>query len=254
MLKRIKSTLFIICAVMVLTAQTYRTDEKGQQGASGSHNNQGRPQPVQVISKPPVQVSRPPVQEISRPPVRVSKEPSHSNQGQGQEQRRREGSKPVVNRQLPPREINFHPPHQEREAPRVYAVVPSAPVMNNNLFHRQHHKNWQPRYNYFDNEYHFYPYVNIANAVDLSADGESIEFGGNGSIFYYDQGTFYQKVGLTYLAVVPPVGIIVNPIAANARQIIVNGQVFYRYKGVFYVQVAEGYQVVEPVQYPGDDS
>jgi len=56
------------------------------------------------------------------------------------------------------------------------------------------------------------------------------------------------------VAVAPPVGIVVNPIAARARQINVSGQVFYRYKGIFYVQMAQGFQVIGPVQSDSDGS
>ena len=121
------------------------------------------------------------------------------------------------------------------------------------FLHRQHHNHWQPRYNFYDNQYHFYPYVNIASVVELS--GGYLVVGPDGQNYYYDQGTFYlQDQGGQYVAVSPPVGIIVNPIAVNARQINVNNQIFYRYKGVFYIQVAQGYQVIGPVQSDSDGS
>ena len=172
---------------------------------------------------------------------------------------------PVQNRQQSPRQGTFSrvpvekhvwtqpAQHEKQEGSRVYAVTPVTSQENNNLFHRHHHKGWRPRYNFYDNEYHFYPYVNITASVELSSDYVSLVF--NGQNYYYDQGTFYfQDVGGQYVAVAPPVGIIVNPIAPQARQIIINGQVFYRYKGVFYVQVAEGYQVIEPLESTSEDT
>jgi hypothetical protein len=150
---------------------------------------------------------------------------------------------------LPRADINIPKPLVERrqEAPRVYAVPPPAPVANSRFLGRQHHNNWQPRYNYYDNQYHFYPYVNIASTVDLSPAFFSVS--SNGQTYFYDEGTFYQQDDQgQYFAVAPPVGVIISPIPAQARQIEDNGQIFYRYKGVFYVQVAGGYQVVGPVQ------
>ena len=148
MLKRINSILFVICVVMVFTAQTNRPEDKGQQHApaarpashapavkSASQNNQNRPQ-VQVRRQAPVQAVRrtPPIVQYRQP------EPQHQ------------------------------PARQEWTAPRVYAVPAPAPVNSNRLLNRQHHNNWQPQYNYYGNQYHFYPYVNIASIVELPGD------------------------------------------------------------------------------------
>ena len=216
MFKRIKSIIFVISAVMVFTAQTYRLDDKGKQGA--------------------------PVAKLV--PV------AHNNQSRSQVPTRREAPAPVVHRQAT-MQPHLQPAHQERKAPLVHAVVAPAPVGNNRFLNRQHHNHWQPRYNFYDNQYHFYPYVNIASIVELS--GGYVVVGPDGQNYYYDQGTFYlQDQAGQYVAVAPPVGIIVNPIAAGARQIIVNNQLFYRYKGIFYIQIAQGYQVVGPVQSDSD--
>lgn len=57
-----------------------------------------------------------------------------------------------------------------------------------------------------------------------------------------------------YLAVPPPIGIIVGAIPPNARQINVDGQTYFRKKGVFYIQVDQGFQVVGPVELVPDGS
>ena len=212
--KRIKSILFVICAVMVFTAQTNRSDEKWQQHAP--------------VSKPKAQSHREaPQQVVHRAQPRAS-QPSYQR------------------REIPQR----REAPQRRETPRVYAVSVPVPAENNRLFHRQHHKNWQPLYNFYNNQYQFYPYVNVASSVELSEDYAAVLF--NGQMYYYDQGSFYVQENSGYLAVPPPIGIIVRAIPQHARGINVNGQIYYRYKGVFYIQVAQGYQVVGPVQAPVD--
>ena len=219
MLKRIKSILFVICIVMVFTAQTNRLDEKGQQHAPAAR---------------PASATRP-------APV------ARNNQSRPQVQTRREAPPQVVNRQPTVRSRISQPSRQERQAPpRVYAVPASAPVENNRLFGRQHHNNRQPLYNFYGGQYQFYPYVNVTSLAELSANYGTVLF--NGQTYGYDQGSFYVQDPQGYLATPPPIGIIVSAIPQNARQIDVNGQIYYRYKGVFYIQVAGGYQVVGPVQ------
>jgi hypothetical protein len=137
--------------------------------------------------------------------------------------------------------------------PRVYAVAPSAPQEDNRLFRHQHHNNWQPLYNYYDNEYHFYPYVNVTSPVELSANYVTVLF--NGQTYFFDRGSFYVETPQGYLAVPPPIGIIVSTISQHARQIEMGGQVYYRHKGICYIQVEQGYQVVQQVQdAPSDGS
>jgi len=233
MLKSIKSILFVICVVMVFTAQTYRLDNQGQQRAPAA----ARQAPVERINQ-------------NRPQVQVQ----NRREAPRQEAPRQEPPRQVVRRAPPTQQTRqFQPPQQVREVPRVYAFPAPAVVSQNRFLNRQHHNNWRPRYNFYDNQYHFYPYVNIASTVELT--GGYVVTGPDGQNYYYDQGTFYltDQSG-QYGAVVPPVGIIVNPLASGARQIIVNGQVFYRYKGVFYLQVAQGYQVVGPVQLGPDET
>lgn len=216
MLRKVKSIIFVICVAMVFSAQTYRIQDKEKQ------------------SKPQAQV-RPTVQSHKKVQVPV-KEPVQ-----------------VFHRASPTLLTHvYQPSHREKRVSLVRAVVAPAPVENNRFLHRQHHNNWQPRYNFYGNRYHFYPYVNIAAAVELS--GGYMVLGPDGQNYYYDRGTFYVKdADGEYVAVPPPIGIIVNPIAPGARQIIVNNQVFWRYKGVFYVQVAQGFQVVGPVQMVSDE-
>ncbi len=228
--KRTKSILFVVCAVMFFSAQA-RPDDKDKQHAAAVHSNAGRPQ-----SQP--RREQAPQQAEHRAPVQA---------------RREEISRQVEQPRRPAENRTAQPFSQERGGPRVYAVPVPATAENNRLFHHQHHNNWRPRYNFYDDQYHFYPYVNIAATMDLSADCVSVEF--NGQTYFYDDGTFYQQDAAgQYFAVAPPIGIIVNALPSQARQIIVNGQVLYRSKGVCYIQVAQGYQVVGQVPWPSDDS
>jgi hypothetical protein len=232
MFKRIQSIIFVICVVMVFTAQTPRPDDKGQQhGSATRHALLTRPASV-----------------VRSAPVAHNYQSRPQAQNRQQFQPRREVPQQFIHRAAPTIQTRtYQPVHQGWTGPRIYAMPAPAPVANNRFLHRQHHKNWQPRYNFYENQYHFYPYVNIASIVELT--GGYIVAGPDGQNYYYDQGTFYlQDQTGQYVAVPPPLGIIVNPIAAGARQINVNGQIFYRYKGVFYIQVAQGYQVIGPAQ------
>jgi hypothetical protein len=232
MFRRVQSILFAICIVMVFTAQTQRPDDKGQQHGSATRHA-------------PVDRSTSATRSI---PVAHNNQVRPQFQNRQQVQPRREVPQQFVHRAPPTMQTRtYQPAHQGWTGPRVYAIPAPAPVANDRFLHRQHHKNWQPRYNFYDNQYHFYPYVNIASMVELT--GGYIVAGPDGQNYFYDQGTFYlQDQGGQYVAVPPPLGIIVNPIAIGARQINVNDQILYRYKGVFYVQVAQGYQVIGPVQ------
>ena len=238
MAKCMQRILFVVGVILVCSAQIGRCDDKRDPHALAAESapavhNESRSRP-QVQSHP---MSRP--QPQSHPSI-----------------------SPIQNRRQVSQQISYRPvasaprvhsARQQGAFPRVYAVPEPAPTENGRFFHRQHHDHWQPRYNFYDNQYQFYPYVNIASTVELSSDGISVEF--EGENYYYDQGTFYQQdVQGRYVAIPPPVGIIVNPLAARARQIVVNGQVFYRYKGVFYIQVDQGYQVIAPLQSVSDDS
>lgn len=208
MIRKIKSILFVVCIVMVFTAQTKRPDDKSQphapvnRTAPVAHNNQPRPQ------------------------AQMHKEVPHSNQAKLQVQARRVAAPQqlVQRRASPPVQSHpMQPSHQERNMPRVYAVPTPAPATNNRLFHRHHHNNWQPLYNFYNNQYQFYPYVNVASPVELSADYVTVLF--NGQTYFYDQGSFYVQDPQGYLAVPPPLGIIVSMIPPQARQINVNGQI-----------------------------
>ena len=219
MLKRIESILFVICVVMVFTAQQVQTRRE-----------------VPQRREAPQRKEAPQQREASQ---------------QREVPQQREAPGRVVHREPPTVQTHaFQPFHQERGMSRVYAFPAPAPVENNRLFHRQHHKNWQPLYNFYDAQYHFYPYVNVTSTVELSADCVTVLFGEQE--FYYNQGSFYVQENSGYLAVPPPVGLVVPVIPQHARQIHVNGQIYYRYKGIFYIQVAQGYQVVGPLQVPGN--
>ena len=138
-------------------------------------------------------------------------------------------------------------PHQQ-VIPRVYAVRENQPVVNNRLFHRKHHGNWHPAYNFYDNEYHFYPYVTVASLVTLSPDCIAVLY--NGITYYYDQGSFYEDEGSAqgYVAVPPPIGIVVPTIYVAIHQHIINGVLYYSHNGVYYKPVRGGYQVVGVVK------
>jgi len=244
MIKRIESILFGVCVVMLFTAQTNGPDnQKWKPGPAGRPISAPVTHNVQSNRSAGVRQEAPQQKEASRPSeAPAQRETSEKKVRTVQNDDRRPGGQDHI--QIVP---------QERSHTRVYAVAQSAPVENNNLFNRQHHNHWQPRYNFYDDQYHFYPYVNIATLVELS--GGYFVNGPDGQNYYYDQGTFYlQDQGGQYVAVVPPLWIIVNPIAPQARQIEVNGQIYYRYKGVFYVQVAQGYQVIAPLQDSDDPS
>jgi hypothetical protein len=224
MISKLKNVVFVVCLVMVLTAQANRPEEE--------KHNQAKPQ------------GAPQARTQAAPQARTQSAPRMAPQQ-------------VIVRKTPPQQAqaarpqasrarSSQPSYQPRVAPRVYAVPASLPVANNRLLNRQHHKNWQPLYNFYDNQYHFYPYVNTALTVELSADCVAVVF--NGQTYYYDRGTFYlQDEQGQYVALPPPIGILVNVLPSHARQIDINGQIYYRYKGICYVQTPQGFQVVEQV-------
>jgi len=237
---KLKFILLVIGIVFTCAALTAYADprdqQQGQQRGSAVHNNPESSHHSQGSA--PVQARQEPSQQKTfRIPVE-----KHA------------WSQPVQQKMPEPvQHEKSETAHHQWPEPHVNAVIPSGPVENNDFFHHHHREGWRPRYNFYDNEYHFYPYVNIAASVELSSDYESLAF--NGQNYYYDQGTFYvQEVSGQYVAVPPPVGVVVNAIPAQARQININGQIYYRYKGVFYVQIAQGYQVIEPVEPASEDS
>ena len=232
MLRSLKSILFVFFAVMVFTAQTNRHDDKGRQRVPENRTAPAASMAVPAAKTAPAARTAPAVRKTFGASIAVSriKIPART----GSFQQRPQGSQ-------------F--PRQERQAPRVYAVFqPPVPAANNQLFNRQHHNHWQPLYDFYNGQYNFYPYVNIASTVELSTNCVSISF--NGQVYSYDRGTFYLQDGQgQYVAVAPPLGIIVNQLPAHARVAgEVDGQTYYRYKGIFYILTGQGYQVVAPAQ------
>ena len=226
MIKSMKSILFVVCVVMLFTAQTKRPDDKGQQHAQGARPAQARPVETRPAQARPAQ-------------ARTRTEAPRNNQSRPNVQMPHiEVPQPLVERRAMAR--------QDNGGPRVYAVPEPPPTQDNQLFHRQHHNHWQPLYNFYDGQYHFYPYVNVTSPVELSANFVSVGF--QGENYYYDQGSFYVQTPQGYLAAPPPVGIIVNALPSWARQVNIDGQIYYRCKGAFYIQVDQGYQVVAAVQ------
>jgi len=223
MSRAIKSVFFAAGVIMVFTAQTRQDDQQSHgQARPAAHAPSNKPRQAPTQRTTPQRSSLP--QQRHTPQQRTPRPP----QPQPQETR----SVPAA--------------YPSRSGPRVYGQQPAAPQQNNTLFHRQHHNHWQPRYNYYGNGYHFYPYVNIASMVELSGTGVMVSF--NGQNFYFDQGTFYfQDDSGQYEAVAPPIGIIVPALPANAHVLNVDGQTYYRSKGIFYVQVPQGFQVIAPL-------
>lgn len=110
--------------------------------------------------------------------------------------------------------------------------------------HRGHH--WRPRYNYYQNGYHIYPYM-YAPTVYMSSSYTPVTY--TGGTYYYDQGVFYQDLGTSgYAAVPPPVGAVVSTLPTGSIQISSRGETYYIFNQVYYKQVPQGYQVVEPVR------
>jgi hypothetical protein len=217
MINKIKSFLFVIFVLIVCTAQSKRPEDSGRSEKSN--------QPASHVSVAQHAFNIHNNQAIPRA------ESVHASQ--------------VIHKASPQTHV-AQPAHQERILPRVHAVVLSSPVENKRLFNRQHHKYWHPRYNFYDHLYHFYPYVNVVSAVELSPDCVQILF--DGQMYYYDHWVFYLQEAGGYLAVPPPIGIIVISISPHAIQAIINGDVYYNHNDVYYKPVPQGYQVVEPLK------
>ena len=226
MINILKRISFAVCIILVFTAQSRRPEDTQQPEKSGRpvsrapvvqhapnvQNNQPRPQVEQPKSTP---------QVIHRPAPAPQ----------------------VVHRAAPQTHVT-QPIQQQRTPPRVYAVASPASVTNNQFLHRQHHKYWHPSYNFYEHQYRFYPYVNVASTVEFSPECVQVLF--NGQIYYYDHWTFYIQEPQGYLAVPPPIGAIVPTISKHAVQVIVNGEVYFNHNNLYYQPVAQGYQVVEP--------
>jgi hypothetical protein len=251
MLNRIKSIVFVVGAVVIFTAQTNAPDNKAQH-AGGQHASA----PHAPIAHP--TQNRAPVQNRPQAPNRNAA--PHQAPNRTQTQTHRQAPVQTVRRAEPVAQQTqgFGRRQDIQSSPRVYGIpVPKDARNNNNqnnnrLFHHQHNKRWQPIYNFYDNEYHFYPYINVTTPVELSADVVTISF--NGETYYYDQGSFYVQDPQGYLATPPPIGIIVGVLPPNARQITTDTGTFYRYKGVCYLRVEQGYQVVDQVGSSSDGS
>ena len=219
MMNQLKTIVFVVGAVMLFTAQSNRQEDK--ESASQGQRAQTAPRHAAPRQTVPRQTAPQPVTRREAPPRQAA--PQQVNRRQGP-------SAPVRILQ---------------SQPRVYAIPAPQTVDNNRLLRRQHHNHWQPRYNFYDNQYHFYPYVNLGGLMELSGNVIPVLY--EGQTYYYDLGTFYAQEGQQYLAVPPPLDVIVSALPPQARQVRINGQVYYRYKGVCYIQVPQGFQVVEQV-------
>ena len=219
MINRIKSLLFLFFIVIVCTAQSKRPEGTERFEKSGQPAVSHAPVAQHVSNVRNSQATRPRVESAHTPQAMHRVEP----QTHAVEQDRR-----------------------ERREPRIFAVVLPVPVESNYLLNRQHHKYWHPRYSFYDHQYHFYPYVNVTSLVELSPDCIQVLF--EGQTYYYDHWVFYQQIVEGYLAVPPPIGIIVSRISSHAVQVIINGAVYYNHNNVYYMPVQGGYQVIEPLR------
>ena len=227
MINRIKSLLFVIFIVIICTAQSKRPENMERSEKS-----------EQPVSHAPV------VQHVSNTPVAQHVSNVHNNQAGGP---RVESTRtPQATHRAAPQTHVAQPARQQRITPRVYAVVLPSPVESNRLLHRQHRKYWHPRYNFYNHQYYFYPYVNVTSMVELPPDCIQVLF--DGQTYYYDHWVFYEQRTEGYLAVPPPIGIIVSRISSHTIQVIINGDVYYNHNNVYYKPVPGGYQVVEPLK------
>jgi len=236
---KLKFILLVIGIVFTCAALTAYADprdqQQGQQRGSAVHNNPESSHHSQGSA--PVQARQEPSQQKTfRIPVE-----KHA------------WSQPVQQKMPEPvQHEKSETAHHQWPEPHVNAVIPSGPVENNDFFHHHHREGWRPRYNFYDNEYHFYPYVNVASGVELSANYVTVLF--DGQTYFFDRGSFYIQTPQGFLAVPPPLGIIVGAISPHARKVDMGGQIYYRHKGICFIQVEQGYQVVEQVQAPEDGS
>ena len=225
MINRIKSLLFVIFVLIVCTAQSKRPENMERSEKSE--------------------------QPVSRAPVAQHISNVHNNQPS---QRVESIHTPQTTHREVPQAIHrvesqahvAQSIRQEKITPRVYAVVLPSPVENRRLLNRQHHKYWHPRYNFYEHQYHFYPYLYVTSLVELSPDCIQVLF--DGQTYYYDHWVFYEQSAESYLAVPPPIGIIVSKISSHATEVIINGDVYYNHNSVYYKPVPGGYQVVEPLK------
>ena len=227
MVNKIKSLLFVIFIVIVYTAQSKRPESMERSEKS-----------EQPISHATV------VQHVPNAPVVQHVSNVHNSQAIGP---RVESTRTLqaIHRVEPQIHV-AQQTRRERITPSVYAVVLPSPVENRRLLNRQHHKYWHPHYNFYDHQYYFYPYVNVTSMVELSPDCIQVLF--DGQTYYYDRWVFYEQRTEGYLAVPPPIGIIVSRISSHAIQVIINGDVYYNHNNVYYKPVPGGYQVVEPLK------
>ena len=234
MINRIKGFLFVICIITLFTAQSKRpedTERSGKSERSASHTSD-----AQHVSNAPNNQASPRVEAARAPqatPKTTHRATSQTHVAQPTRQERTTSQAYVA-----------QPTHQERTTPRVYAFA--SPVENKQPLGRQHHNYWHPRYNFYNHQYHFYPYINVASRVELSPACVQVLF--NGQLYYYDYCVFYVQEAGGYLAVPPPIGIIVSRISSHAAQVIINGRLYYTYNDVYYEPVPGGYRVVEPLR------
>lgn len=66
----------------------------------------------------------------------------------------------------------------------------------------------------------------------------------SGREYYYNNGSFYRRLGDIYLAAPAPVGAVVRTIPAEYKPIVIDGASYYIIHGNVYMQTLNGYQVM----------
>lgn len=80
--------------------------------------------------------------------------------------------------------------------------------------------------------------------VDRLPRGHRV-FDYHGQPYHFYDGIWYRPVGSRFMVVLPPPGLRVPVLPADAVMVTIAGASYYRYGNVYYVQDPEGYRVVE---------
>jgi hypothetical protein len=91
-----------------------------------------------------------------------------------------------------------------------------------------------------------YPYVFSQPLVSLPAGASTLIVGNE--TFYFLKGSFYQfnMREQVYVAVPPPIGVVIYNLPPGYQMMISNGVAYYLYNGVYYKRLLNGYRVIEP--------
>ena len=64
--------------------------------------------------------------------------------------------------------------------------------------------------------------------------------------YYYHHGHYFRRGGIGFVAILPPVGLVVPLLPPGYTTVVVAGSPFYYYEGVYYTQRPDGFVVVAP--------